>query len=191
MAALRAEDGRIEWLSLYPRVTNGRRRPCGPNPCLFDGGTLFVAPADDPCVLAFNAADGRLLWRTGGEVEGGVELLGATDDYLIAGSGKLYWFGLHEKDRGQIMHVWPEGDERPGFGRGLSTKQNVLWPARNKLYILDRRTAKPLATIDLRMRGATGGNLLTADKKLLIATDSELIAIDTKGQKSEPSTGNK
>ncbi len=212
VAAMRAEDGRIEWLSLYPRTPNGRLKKGataglsssaagpspevtavqagsgtqrrGPNPCLFNGGTLFVAPADDPCVLAFNAADGRLLWHTGSAVEDGVGLLGATDDYLIAGGGRFYWIGLHEKDRGQIMHIWPEGGERPGFGRGLSTKQHILWSTRDKLYILDRQTARPLATIDLRMRGASGGNLLSAPGKLLIATDSELIAIGYQGDNS-------
>ncbi|MCG2684635.1 MAG: hypothetical protein L6306_13610, partial [Planctomycetales bacterium] len=147
------------------------------NPCLFDGETLLVAPADSPRIFAFDAAAGRLLWQTGPEVEDAVGLLGATDDHLIAGGGKLYWIGLNDEDRGRVKHVWPEGAERPGYGRGLLAGRNVLWPTRDKLYIFDQRTAQPLKAIDLAMRGATGGNLLTADGKLLIATDTELIAI--------------
>ncbi|MBU4399894.1 MAG: PQQ-binding-like beta-propeller repeat protein [Planctomycetes bacterium] len=183
VAALRADDGRISWVGLYPRALSGDFGELAPhwrrdlNPCLFDGETLLVAPADSPRIFAFDAAAGRLLWQTGPEVEDAVGLLGATDDHLIAGGGKLYWIGLKDEDRGRVKHVWPEGAERPGYGRGLLAGRNVLWPTRDKLYIFDQRTAQPLKAIDLAMRGATGGNLLTADGKLLIATDTELIAI--------------
>ncbi|MCD4727128.1 MAG: PQQ-binding-like beta-propeller repeat protein [Pirellulales bacterium] len=228
VAALRTDDGRISWLSLYPRELNrplkkgataGSPSSAGRNtredtagqassgtrtlenrlfpravggelaphwrrdltPCLFDGGTLLVAPADSSRIFAFDASSGRLLWQTGPEVEDAVGLLGATDDHLIAAGGKLYWIGLKGEDRGRVKHVWPSGAERPGYGRGLLAGRNVLWPTRDKLYIFDQQTAKPLRAIDLAMRGAAGGNLLTADGKLLIATDTELIAINPDG----------
>ncbi len=188
VAALRADDGRILWLSLYPRAVGGKLAPHWRRdltPCLFDGETLLVAPADSPRIFAFDAARGRLLWQTGPEVEDAVGLLGATDDHLIAAGGKIYWIGLNGGDRGRVKHVWPSGDERPGYGRGLLAGRNVLWPTRDKLYIFDQQTAKPLRAIDLAMRGAAGGNLLTADGKLLIATNTELIAI---GHKRENDT---
>lgn len=191
VAALRADDGRISWLSLYPREFNDNSYPHYElNPCLFSGERLFVAPADSPRIFAFDAADGQLLWQTGPKVEDAVGLLGTTDDHLIAGGEKLYWIGLKDEDRGKVKHVWPSGAERPGYGRGLLAGRNVLWPTRDKLYIFDQQTAKPLKAIDLAMRGATGGNLLTADGKLLIATDTELIAISIQGKRSVPAAGN-
>ena len=32
------------------------------NPCLFDHGRLYVAPADSPRVYALDAATGQILW---------------------------------------------------------------------------------------------------------------------------------
>jgi hypothetical protein len=56
-----------------------------------------------------------------------------------------------------------------------------LWPTRDKLYIFDSHSAQPRKVVDLAARGAAGGNLLVADGRLLIATESELIAIGTHG----------
>ena len=68
VASLAVEDGRINWLSLYPRVRSGNflrmdahwQRDL--NPCLFDHGRLYVAPADSPRVYALDAATGQILW---------------------------------------------------------------------------------------------------------------------------------
>ncbi|MBN1394445.1 MAG: PQQ-like beta-propeller repeat protein [Pirellulales bacterium] len=195
-AALRTEDGRIEWLSLYPRESDYLPSPASGrgvggeggrqylhsamNPCLFNGDQVYVAPADSRSVFAFDAADGRLLWKSDEEVEPGVALLGATEDHLIAAGGRLYWIRLGGAERGKVESVWPTEPERPGYGRGLLAGRNVLWPASDKLYIFDLRTARPIATVDLDMRRTTGGNLLTAGGKLLIAADEVLIAIETK-----------
>lgn len=178
VAAIRADDGHIQWLSLYPRESNGESRPQSkPNPCLFDGERLFVAPSDSSRIFAFDAADGRMLWNTGADVENAHGLLGATESDLIVSGERLYWIGINGKDRSRVRHVWPDAGEQPGFGRGLITDNAVLWPTRDKLHIFDRQTAKPSITLDLKMRGAAGGNLLAAGKMLLIATADELIAI--------------
>ena len=34
-------------------------------PCVYDRGTLLVAPADSPRIFAFDAATGQMLWQTG------------------------------------------------------------------------------------------------------------------------------
>ena len=60
-----------------------------------------------------------MLWQTGEEVADVTHLLGTTPEHLIAAGQKLYWIGLKEDDRGRVKHVWPEGAERPGHGRGL------------------------------------------------------------------------
>ena len=78
-----------------------------------------------------------------------------------------------------MKHVWPDGPERPGYGRGILAGQDVLWSTRDKLYIFDQQTARPRRVVDLAALGASGGNLLVAHGKLLIATESELIALGT------------
>jgi outer membrane protein assembly factor BamB len=187
VAALRADDGRVLWISLYPRALRGDLAKLAPhwrrelNPCLLDRGTLLVAPADSPRIFAFDTATGQILWQTGTEVEDATSLLAAAGDWLIAGGARLYWISLKEEDRGRVKHVWPDGPERPGYGRGVLAGQDVLWSTRDKLYIFNRQTARPRRIIDLAALGASGGNLLVAYGKLLIATERELITLGTTG----------
>ena len=116
VAALAADSGRINWLSLYPRARRGDLAHLEPhwsrdlNPCLFDRGRLFVAPADSPRVYAFDAFTGQILWpgrhsdqATGNPVQDPlddvVDLLGVRGDFLIAGGHRL-WLDQHQ---------WPAG----------------------------------------------------------------------------------
>ena len=187
VAAVCTDDGRPLWVSLYPRARHGNLAKLAPhwrrdlNPCILDHGTLLVAPADSPRIFALDAVTGQALWQTGTEVEDAVHLLGVTHQWLIAGGKKLYWISLREEDRGRVKHVWPNGAEGPGYGRGLLAGQDVLWPTRDKLYIFDSRSAQPRKVVDLKARGAAGGNLLVADGRLLIATENELIGLGTRG----------
>jgi outer membrane protein assembly factor BamB len=190
VAALGIDDGRIQWLRLYPRLRQGNLAQLAPNwlrdlnPCLYHQGVLYVAPADSPQIFAFDAQTGMILWQTGDQTEWALDLLGATDDYLIAGGKKLYWIGLKDEDRGRIKRVWPEGNDKPGFGRGIISGDCILCPTREKILIFDVKTAQPRKTIELVPRDAQGGNLLVTDLGLLIATDKELIAL---GKTTNPS----
>ncbi len=187
VAAVAAEDGRLLWVSLYPRDRRGSVAGLAPHwrrelsPCLFDHGTLYVAPADSSRIFAFDAATGQPLWPIGAEAEDATDLLGVAGSWLIAGGQKLYWISLNDEDRGRVKHVWPEGAERPGYGRGILAGDGVLWTTPGQLFVFDRRTAQPRNVIDLTDRGASGGNLLAAGGRLLIATATELIAIGPHG----------
>jgi tetratricopeptide (TPR) repeat protein len=194
VAAVRADDGYPLWVSLYPRARRGDLSKLAPHwrrelsPCLFDGGTLLVAPADSPRIFAFDAATGQALWQTGSEAEDADHLLGVAGQWLIAGGRRLYWISLKEEDRGRVKHAWPEAsDQPPGYGRGVLAGTSVLWPTRERLYIFDQQTAQPRKAVDLRARGASGGNLLPAGGQLLIATETELIAIGPHGRGAPPS----
>lgn len=183
VAALSARDGRVKWVSLYPRVRRGDLFKPPPqwsrdlNPCLFDRGILYVAPADSQRILAIEAATGQILWQTGPEVENVVHLLGVAGEKLIAGGHRLYWLGLDGADQGKVKSVWPDGHEKLGHGRGLLAGNLVYWPAREQIYVFDQQTAELKKQISLLPRGLTGGNLLIADGRLLIATSDELIAM--------------
>ena len=183
VAALAADNGRLLWLSIYPRDRSGDLARPAPhwqrdlNPCLYDHGTLLVAPADSPRIFALDAATGQILWQTGTQVDDVVHLLGTSGDCLIASGRRLYWISLKEEDQGRIKHVWPEGYERLGYGRGLLAGDGVLFPSRDKIYVFDAKTAQPRKVIDLVPPGLTGGNLLVANGRLLIASGLELVAM--------------
>jgi len=190
VAALSARDGQPLWVSLYPRARQGDLLNLAPhwhrdlNPCVYDHGRLLVAPADSPRIFALDAATGQILWQTGPEVEDAVHLLGTTEEHLIASGRKLYWIGLKEESAGRVKHVWPDGNEQPGYGRGLLAAGDVLFPTRQKIYLFDQQTARPKKVIDLVPLGATGGNLLAGGGRLLIATADELIALGPQRQPS-------
>ena len=149
------------------------------NPCVYDHGTLLVAPADSPRIFAFDAGTGQILWQTETQAADIVHLLGTTNNWLIAGGRRLYWIGLRDANQGRVKHVWPDSSEGPGEGCGLLAGDSVLWPTRDDLYIFDQETARPKKRIDLAVRGVRGGNLLVAGGRLMVATSSELIVLGT------------
>jgi len=187
VAALSARDGRIQWASLYPRVLRGNllhREPFAGRdlvPCLYDRGTLLVAPSDSPRILALDAAAGQILWQTGPEVEDAVHLLGVAGDYLIASGHKLYWIGLRGPERGRIKTALPDGGEHLGYGRGILAGDSVWWPSRDKILVFAARSARLKRDIPLGPRRVTGGNLLVANGQLLLATGSGLVAFGARG----------
>jgi outer membrane protein assembly factor BamB len=192
VAALAADDGRILWVSLYPRDRHGDLAQLAPhwqrdlNPCLVDHDTLLVAPADSPRIFALHAPTGQILWQSGSALDDAVHLLGVAGDQLIASGRKLYWIHLSGPSRGSLSHVWPDGDAKPGYGRGVLAGNRVLWPTRQKIYVFDQKTAQPMKTIDLAPLGMTGGNLVVAGDRLLVATASELIALGPRAAETKP-----
>jgi len=191
VAALEAREGRILWVSRYPRAEKVNLvRPAphwrrDPSPCLYDRGMLLVAPADTPSILALDAANGQILWRSGAELADAVHLLGVAGEQLIASGGKLYWIALRGEKRGRVAHLWPDGPDNPGFGRGLLSGEDVLFPTRDKIYVFDQQSGQPRKVIDLEAQGVMGGNLAAAANKLLIAGPRELVALGPGPQGAE------
>jgi outer membrane protein assembly factor BamB len=183
VAALNTRDGQLQWLAVYPRALKGDLGKPGPftcrdlTPCLYDRGTLLVAPADSRFLLAIDAATGQILWQSGPEVEGVVHLLGVSGENLIASGDRIYWIRLKAPDQGRVTHVWPDGDEKPGYGRGILAGDCVWWPTREKIYQFDQASGRLKKAFDLVPRGITGGNLLVAGGRMLIATPQELVAL--------------
>ena len=198
VASLAVEDGRINWLSLYPRVRSGNLAPHGrPLAARLESLPLRSWPAlrgprrqpqglclgrrNGPDPLAGTAADQPADRPAETPVQDPlddvVHLLGVSGDCLIASGHKLYWIAIAGPRAGNIAHVWPEGQDKLGYGRGLLAGPYVLWPTREKIYVFDQQTARLKREIQLAPLGVRGGNLLVADGRLLIATPSELIVL--------------
>ncbi len=191
VAAVSAGDGRVKWVSLYHRDGKGdlshppTERSRDLNPCLFDRGRLLVAPADNPRILALDAASGQMLWQTGTEVADVVHLLGVSGDNLIGAGHRLYWISLADDDAGKVKHVWPSGHDKLGYGRGVMAGDFLYWPTRDKIYVLEHATGKLRREIPLAPLGIRGGNLLVAGGRLLVAGANELVALDQHGGAGE------
>jgi outer membrane protein assembly factor BamB len=188
VAAVAATNGQLRWVSLYPRVRQGEIGRLAPHwqrdltPCVFHRGQLLVAPADSPRIFGLEASTGQILWQTGTQVEDVVHLLGVSDDSLIASGRRLYWIGLKPGMQGRVERVWPQGNERLGYGRGILAGNRIYWPARGKIFRFNLRTGVPEKVIDLAPLGVSGGNLIAAGGRLLVATPTELVAFDTRSE---------
>ncbi len=169
VASLAVEDGRINWLSLYPRVRSGNLLRMDAhwqrdlNPCLFDHGRLYVAPADSPRLYALDAATGQILWPGRHDdrpaetpvqdpLDDVVHLLGVSGDCLIASGHKLYWIDIAGPRAGNIAHVWPAGSGqarlRPrAAGRRLcplaDAGEDLCLPSADRAFEEGNRTGAP------------------------------------------------
>ncbi len=183
VVAVRATDGQIQWLSLYPRSQPprdglfGRHWARQLNPCVWDRGLLYVAPADSPCIFALDAATGQILWQTGPELQDAVHLLGVWEDRLIATGDRVYGIATTGPRRGQVVFRWPDGPDRLGYGRGLLAQGRIWWPTRDAIHLLDARTGQPIRQILLRPFDTGGGNLLTDGTHWIIAAEKELVCL--------------
>lgn len=190
VAAVRARDGQVQWVTRYPQVAPDApefeitRRASGRDltPCLIHKGLVLTAPSDCDRVFALDAATGRKVWDTPPGTWIDIQhLLGVGSGNLIASGIRLIWIDVQT---GEIKARFPaqtDGALR-GFGRGILAGNRVYWPTRDRIYIFDQRgpqqTRQP---IELAPLGLTGGNLVISRDVLLIAAAGQLSAFNTFG----------
>jgi outer membrane protein assembly factor BamB len=203
VAALRASDGRLQWLCRYPRRgladrdsdQDDRHWFRDQTPCLLHQDLVIVAPADCDRILALDAATGRIVWATAaGAAADAVHLMGVAHGSLLASGDYLYWI---DAQTGRMLHQFPAlrspltGYAAPdprGYGRGVLAGDQVLWPTYDSIYVFDQAGGHQLRQrIDLGSMGLTGGNLVIDGHTLLIAAAGQLVALNTWGRPLEPS----
>jgi outer membrane protein assembly factor BamB len=197
VASLSADDGRIRWLSTYPRAT-GVHLLRDLNPCVHHRGTLYVAPTDSPHIFAFDAMTGLVRWATvPSAMADVVHLLGVAEGNLIASGKQLWWL---DAETGKVVTSFPatmETGQAQPRGRGLLQGDVVVWPTRNLLYVFNQKQtpsndanslpAMPrdpirLADYDDRI---SGGNLVDAGEYTLLATADKLWVFGPRLKKTE------
>ncbi|MBN2216982.1 MAG: PQQ-binding-like beta-propeller repeat protein [Pirellulales bacterium] len=192
VAALSTDQGQVQWISLYPRR---RRIDLGNlaahwgrslNPCLYHRGLVVAAPCDSRRIFGLDALTGQILWQTGSQVEDVVHLLGVAGEQLVACGRRVYWIGLNRENQGAIRHVWPQGDGLRLQGRGVLADGLVYIPADDRVYVLDQDSGELKDVIELAARGVEGGNLLVVDRRLLVATDRELVVLGPAATRPNP-----
>lgn len=199
VAALDTDDGRICWVRGYERRTSqptgvGRAKPLhydrAPAPCLYHGGLLVAAPSDTQCIFCLDAETGQMLWSND-QLPDVLHLLGVVRDNLIVGGNRLAALDI---GNGTLKFIWPESETAGirGMGRGLIAGEEVFWPTRTEIYVMDgglgglRRPPIPLGDIS-----DCGANLAAARGRLIAAGYDKIMAwgptsaVPASGGKSE------
>lgn len=193
VAAVAADDGRIRWLTTYPRATWSDPNSGSAeahwfrdlNPCLLYRDLLIVAPGDCEYLFCLDAPTGQVVWASApGVAADAIHLLGVVGDRLIVSGDYLYWLDVWT---GRLVGQFPAvGDtESLGYGRGLIAGNVVYWPTRDAIHVLDAAGMQPTRQeINLSEMETQGGNLCLADSVLLIAGPDRLTAFNQFGRPS-------
>ena len=179
VVALDAETGVIRWAATYPRQD---RVAGGPhdrdlNPAVVHDGLVLVAPDDANAIYAFDAASGRLAWKTD-PIPDEVKLshvLGVAQGRLIATGDRVLLFDVKN---GKLLHSWPDsGHGFEGYGRGLLAGDKIYWPTRNEIHVLSQesglRSEPPIRLQETFQE--SGGNLAVGDGYLIVAQERKLV----------------
>ena len=181
VVALEAATGGTLWVATYPRQESARHGGNSSerdlNPAVVDDGRVFVAPSDADAIFAFDAASGRLLWKSD-PISDDIKLshlLGVAKDRLVATGDRVVLFDVKT---GKMLHAWPDaGKSLEGYGRGLLAGDFIYWPTKNEIQVLDQRTAlRAEPPIKLAETYHTkGGNLVAGDGYLIVAQEDGLV----------------
>jgi outer membrane protein assembly factor BamB/tetratricopeptide (TPR) repeat protein len=181
VVAIDAETGTTLWVATYPRQEfnhlGGASSERDLNPAVVDDGRVFVAPSDCSEILAFDAANGRLCWKSEpiSEEIKLAHLLGVAKGRLVATGRQVL---LLNAKTGRFDHVWPDsGRSLEGYGRGLLAGDLIYWPTKNEIQVLDQRNGL-LARPPIKLQETyhtRGGNLVAGDGYLIVAQTDGLV----------------
>lgn len=190
IAALDASTGRILWVVTYqtkgtetPQELSDPRRH-GLTPCVYHRGNVYVAPNDTDLVYALDATTGQPVW-TQQYPDQILHIVGIVGGRLIL-SGQSVW----AVDASTGASAWPQriGFADPagrGYGRPALSQDFLYWPTRDEILRIDHRRGNIVGRIRLREDfGQSGGNLVLADGKLLIAQPEGLVALGANSSSS-------
>lgn len=178
LAALDAMNGRVRWVATYPHrdPVNGGLTTRDLSPAIVHDGLVIVAPEDASAIYAFDAETGRLVWKTTDlPMDDVIHVLGIA-------KGKLFATGNHvwtiDVKNGQVLNRWPDnGQGFDGYGRGLLAGEQVYWPTRTEIHVLDQSTglrSRPPIKLGEAFQ-TTGGNLAVGDGYLVVAQADALV----------------
>ncbi|HEV3121214.1 MAG TPA: PQQ-binding-like beta-propeller repeat protein, partial [Isosphaeraceae bacterium] len=180
VAALDAETGRVRWLATYPRQERGggaAARGRDLNPAVVHNGLAIVAPEDNPRIFAFDAATGRLVWKSK-PLKDVAHLLGVAHGRLIATGDHVYSLDVRD---GRIVRSWPEGGNEAGlegYGRGVLAGDYIYWPTKTEIHVLDQATGLRADRPPIKLQEmfqTSGGNLAVGDGYLIVAQPDALV----------------
>jgi outer membrane protein assembly factor BamB/tetratricopeptide (TPR) repeat protein len=177
VAALDIETGRMRWLATYPRVdrngaNSGHDRDL--NPAIIHDGLVIIAPEDSTRIFAFDALTGRLVWNSEPRPDV-THLLGVAKGRLVATGDHVWCLDVRT---GKVLSGWPDGPGLEGYGRGLLAGDQIYWPTKTEIHMLDQATGQRSDRPPIKLQEmfqTSGGNLAVGDGYLIVAQPDALV----------------
>ncbi len=184
IAALDTQDGLLRWLRTYHADASHAvhdRRHAGSIPPHYRDGVLYVAPLDCSLIMAIHAESGLRLWQH--EWPDPIQhIVGISGETLVV-SGRSLW-GINIANG---KSAWPQrrvGENDPeGFsvGRGLLIGNEVWWPNREELIVVNATDGQIQRRVRLRESIAEpGGHLFAAGPFVLMSRANRLTVFGEK-----------
>ncbi len=183
-------SGQIKWVTHYARSSHDDDRIHfyrDLTPCVIGNGLIYVAPSDNRGIFALDALTGQIVWYSSYATDT-VHLLGVAEGKLVATGNKVWIFDARN---GKALFQFPDSPESEGWGRGLLAGGHVYWPTHTHIRRFDLKRMAADDLIDLEHRGydsASGGNLLTAGGRLIVATPERIFSFSPQAGKSPGDT---
>ncbi len=193
VVCLDRDSGQVAWMTGYTRdrvrLFQSEIKTAAPRQCVFlfeENGKLIVAPSDTEDVLGLDITNGHVIWKK--KLPSVAHVIGVTEKQVIVSGNQLLWLDL---ESGEILARFPEFNLDGGFGTGLSVTRGwgrgaiheglVYWPTYEKIHVfsldlLQSRRPEWVRSIDLKLRGLSGGNLHVDNGIMLIATEDAIYA---------------
>src|SRR5262249_18292142 len=146
------------------------------NPAILHAGLAIIAPDDSPYLYAFDSVTGRKVWKSDRPLPAVVHVLGVAKGRVIA-TGDHAW--TLDAAQGKVLSCGPDSTTGfDGFGRGVLAGDQIYWPTKSKIMVLDQATGleSERGPIELGLGFQTGGgNLAVGDGYLVVAGADSLV----------------
>ncbi len=196
IAAVDAYSGIIDWLSIYERSVQTdptRRRRFGPrpqielpqpwtfNPVMVQDNRLFILPTDANDLLIYDTDTGLLVKTIrAAHLDRPDTIVGIQGDQLVVSGGDrikaINWQRYDPErytDRNIDMIYWPrQFSGSPIRGRPFMTTESIFVPTQRRLYQMDRKTGKIIAShpADTADDWEGAGNVIVVGDRVIVAT---------------------
>lgn len=148
----------------------------------------MVAPADTPDVFCLDAETGQILWSND-RFPDAMHLLGVVGDNLVVSGNRL---AALDVGTGELQFNWPESETAGirGMGRGIIAGDEVFWPTRSEIYVVDGASgAQRRPPIRIGEISNCGANLAAARGRLIVAGYDKIMVWGPASIMPAPRTG--
>jgi outer membrane protein assembly factor BamB/TolA-binding protein len=191
VAAVKAIDGALVWMSGYPRAQmNNRERgnasitdtvwqrtsrilARGPGSPVIAGDVIVFAPKDSPGLLGFNRSTGALLWRN--EILDGRFLAGVCDGNVLLADDTVRAIRVANGST-----AWEFALKTPLFGSPAYSGGILCLPTRDGLQMIDAKTGAASASAAWDPRIGPLGNLVAVGNHLVGVSEKGVAALGPK-----------